>query len=52
MTWKRLFDTLEKAGDKQAARKYNGEYLREYEWAEERNAQLYRMLTQEEKESL
>lgn len=32
------------AGDKQAARKYNGEYLREYDWAEERNAQLYRML--------
>lgn len=31
-------------GDKQAARKYNGEYLSEYEWAEERNAQLYRML--------
>lgn len=31
-------------GDKQAARKYNGEYLAEYEWAEERNAQLYRML--------
>lgn len=32
------------AGDKQAARKYNGEYLREYDWAEERNAQLYHML--------
>lgn len=31
-------------GDRQAARKYNGEYLREYEWAEERNAQLTRML--------
>lgn len=29
------------AGDKQAARKYNGEYLQEYEWAEERNAQLH-----------
>lgn len=32
------------AGDKQAARKYNGAYLSEYEWAEERNAQLYRMI--------
>lgn len=32
------------AGDKQAAKKYNGEYLREYGWAEERNAQLYWML--------
>lgn len=36
------------AGDKQAARKYSGEYLREYEWAEERNAQLYRMLLEAE----
>lgn len=33
------------AGDKQAARKYSGEYLREYEWAEERNAQLHWMLS-------
>lgn len=32
------------AGDKQEARKYSGEYLREYSWAEERNAQLYWML--------
>lgn len=32
------------AGDKQAARKYNGAYLSEYAWAEERSAQLYRML--------
>lgn len=31
-------------GDKQTARKYNGEYLSEYEWAETRNAQLTRML--------
>lgn len=31
------------AGDKQALRKYSGEYLGEYEWAEERNAQLYWM---------
>lgn len=34
------------AGDKQAARKYDGEYLREYTWAEERNGQLSRMLLQ------
>lgn len=32
------------AGDKQAAKRYNGEYLREYSWAEERNGQLSRML--------
>lgn len=32
------------AGDKKAARKYSGEYLREYDWAEERNAQLHWML--------
>lgn len=32
------------AGDKQAARKYNGEYLSEYEWAEERNAQLLSLI--------
>lgn len=32
------------SGDKQAARKYNGEYLSEYSWAEERNAQLYKLL--------
>lgn len=31
------------SGDKQATRKYNGEYLSEYDWAEERNAQLYKM---------
>lgn len=36
------------AGDKQMARKYNGEYLREYSWAEERNGQLYWMLRGEE----
>lgn len=35
------------AGDKQAARKYNGEYLREYSWAEERNSQLYWMLKEQ-----
>lgn len=32
------------AGDEKAKRKYNGEYLSEYEWAEERNAQLHWML--------
>lgn len=31
-------------GDKQAARKYSGAYLQEYDWAEERNAQLHWML--------
>lgn len=31
-------------GDKSAAKKYSGEYLREYDWAEERNAQLYRLV--------
>lgn len=33
------------AGDKQTARKYAGEYLREYSWAEARNAQLHWMLS-------
>lgn len=32
------------AGDRQAARRYSGDYLQEYSWAEERNAQLYWML--------
>ena len=32
------------AGDPQAAKRYAGEYLREYSWAEDRNGQLYRML--------
>lgn len=32
------------SGDKQAARQYKGAYLQEYEWAEERNAQLYWIL--------
>lgn len=32
------------AGDKQAAKKYNGAYLQDYPWAEERNSQLYWML--------
>lgn len=32
------------SGDEQTAAKYNGQYLQEYSWAEERNGQLYRML--------
>lgn len=32
------------AGDKQEAKKYGGQYLQEYTWAEEKNAQLYWML--------
>lgn len=35
------------AGDPQAARKYNGVYLRDYAWAEERNAQLYWLVAKE-----
>lgn len=31
------------SGDKQELRRYNGEYLTEYEWSEERNAQLCRL---------
>lgn len=31
------------AGDKQALIKYNSEYLSEYEWSDERNAQLLKM---------
>lgn len=31
------------AGDKHAAKKYNGAYLSEYDWSEDRNAQLYKM---------
>lgn len=34
------------SGDKQAARTYAGEYMKEYEWAEERNSQLYWKLVQ------
>lgn len=37
-----LYSILE--GDPGAAKKYAGEYLREYSWAEDRNGQLYRML--------
>lgn len=37
------------AGDKQVARRYDGEYLREYAWAEERNGQLSRMMRHAEK---
>ncbi|MGN0134939.1 MAG: response regulator [Anaerotignum sp.] len=36
------------SGDKEAAKKYAGSYLREYSWAEERNAQLFRMLIAED----
>lgn len=32
------------SGDKQAGRRYVGQYLQEYPWSEDRNAQLYRML--------
>ena len=32
------------AGDPQAIRLYDGQYLKEYSWAEERNGQLYFML--------
>lgn len=32
------------SGDRQAAQKYDGEYMREYSWAEDRNGQLYRMI--------
>lgn len=32
------------SGDRQASRRYVGQYLQEYPWAEERNAQLFRML--------
>lgn len=35
------------SGDRQTAKKYKGEYLQEYEWSEERNAQLYWMLKSE-----
>lgn len=42
-----LYMVLE--GDKQAARKYNGAYLQEYSWSEERNAQLHNMLREKNK---
>lgn len=31
-------------GDREAARLYNGQYLQEYSWAEDRNGQLHHML--------
>ncbi len=31
------------SGDTDAIKKYDGQYLREYEWAEDRNAQLYNL---------
>lgn len=36
------------AGDEQAAKNYNGRYLEEYSWAEERNSQLYWLLSKTE----
>lgn len=33
-------------GDRQALRTYGGEYLREYDWAEQRNGQLHRMISE------
>lgn len=36
------------AGDKQEAKKYGGQYLQEYSWAEERNGQLHWMLLGEQ----
>lgn len=32
------------SGDMQTAQKYAGQYMQEYEWAEDRNGQLHRML--------
>lgn len=32
------------SGDTEAQKRYDGRYLQEYSWAEERNGQLYRML--------
>lgn len=32
------------SGDKQALRQYDGRYLSEYEWSEERNAQIQKMI--------
>ena len=32
------------SGDTQAAKKYFGQYMQEYSWAEDRNGQLFRML--------
>lgn len=34
------------SGDTEAMKKYDGQYLQEYEWAEERNAQLYNLCSQ------
>lgn len=41
-----LYRILE--GDKQTARNYNGRYLEEYSWAEERNSQLHWLLMRHE----
>ena len=37
-----LYDIL--SGDEAAAKKYDGRFMQEYWWAEERNGQLYRMV--------
>ncbi len=42
-----LYHILE--GDEQAARRYDGQYMQEYSWAEDRNGQLTRMLLHGEK---
>ena len=36
------------SGDRQTARKYDGQYMQEYSWAEDRNGQLHRMLLEKE----
>lgn len=36
------------SGDKELARKYSGQYMQEYSWAEDRNGQLHRMLMDRE----
>ena len=45
-----LYRILE--GDKREALKYNGSYLQEYSWSEERNAQLHHMLIDKEKDNI
>lgn len=40
------------SGDIEAAKRYNGAYLQEYAWSEERNAQLHRMLIDKEKHNI
>ncbi len=40
------------SGDAEAAKKYNGVYLQEFAWSEERNAQLHHMLIDREKHNI